>query len=402
MSYRDVLKDRRFASLAVSTLAGRVAQTMFDVALVIFVVADLHHPAAAGLAVLLATLPGLILSPVSGTFLQGRNVTGWMTVDYAVKGIAAIGIALCVSADPSGMWTLWGLAFLSSVTSAFGNVAMRSYISFVLTAKLRGPANGLDSTLSAVADMAGPALAGVAVIAVGGRMSVAAVGVVFLLAAAIALSSGRLVHEPGAATRVLHVAKAIREVVSHPVLRQLTGVYFLYQVAIGILVVASPLLITSRFKLDISWVGISWSIAGVAGIAASLLAGRYADQGLERRMMSAGAALTVTGLTGLFAFNNVFGLFAAFVPLGIAVGLLDVGLLTLRQAALPSSGATGTLAVSSSLNLAGYPAGAMLGGLLSGHGAEVQIGISFGFAVMALAMCKWLPRDLCSERATEA
>lgn len=403
MSYRNILKDRRFARLAMATLAGRVAQTMFDVTLVIFVVADMQRPAAAGFAVLLATLPGLVLSPISGTFLQGRNVTGWMMVDYAIKGVAAIGIALGVSTEPSGMWALWGLALLSSVTSAFGNVAMRSYISFVLTAKLRGPANGLDSTLSALADMAGPALAGLAVIAVGGRMSVAAVGVVFLLAATIALTSGRLVHEPGvASTRVLHITKAIREVVSHPVLRQLTGVYFLYQVAIGILVVASPLLITSRFQLDISWVGISWSIAGVAGIVASLAAGRYVELGRERRMMSTGAALTVIALTGLFTLSNVFGLFVAFVPLGIAVGLLDVGLLSLRQAALPSSGATGTLAVSTSLNLAGYPAGAMLGGLLGGYGTDVPIGISFFFAVIALAMCKWLPRDFCGERATEA
>jgi hypothetical protein len=54
---------------------------------------------------------------------------------------------------------------------------MRSYISFAIAAKMRGPANGLDSTPSALGDMAGPALAGVTVIAFGGRMSVAAVGV---------------------------------------------------------------------------------------------------------------------------------------------------------------------------------------------------------------------------------
>jgi MFS family permease len=375
---------------------------MFDVTLVIFIVADMQRPAAAGLAVLLATLPGLVLSPISGTFLQGRNVTGWMTVDYTIKGIAAIGIAFGVSAEPLGMWILWSLALLSSVTSAFGNVAMRSYISFILTAKLRGPANGLDSTLSAVADMAGPALAGLTVIAIGGRMSVAAVGVVFLLAAVIALTSGSLVHESGASTQGAHIAKAIREVFSHPVLRQLTGVYFLYQVAIGILVVASPVLITSKFELDVSWVGISWSIAGVAGIFASLTVGLYVELGRERRMMTMGAALTVMGIAGLLTFNNAFGVFVAFLSLGIAVGLLDVGLLSLRQAALPSTGATGTLAVSSSLNLAGYPAGAMLGGILAGHGADAPIGVSFCFAVMALAMCKWLPREVCGERTTKA
>ncbi len=402
MSYRDTLRDRRFTRLAVSTLAGRVAQTMFDVTLVIFVVADLHRPSSAGLAVLLATLPGLALSPVSGTFLQGRNVTAWMTVDYTVKGVAALGIGFGVSTAPSGVWLLWGLALLSSMTSAFGNVAMRSYISFALAARLRGPANGLDSTLSALADMAGPALAGVAVIAFGGRMSVAAVGVVFLLAAAVALGSGRSIHEEGGGMQFRHAVNAIREVWVHRVLRQLTSVYFLYQVAIGILVVASPLLITSQFKLDISWVGVSWSIAGVAGIAASLLAGHYVTPGLERRLMSTGAALTITGLVGLFALSNVFGLVAAFLPLGIAVGLLDVGLLTLRQAVLPKVGATSTLAVSSSLNLAGYPAGAMLGSLLSGRGTNIQVGIALSFAVMALVMCKWLPRDLGEKQSAEA
>ena len=248
--------------------------------------------------------------------------------------------------------------------------------------------------------MVGPAFAGLAVIAIGGRMSVAAVGVVFLSATAIALTSGSLVHESGAPTRVAQTANAIRAVFSHPVLRKLTGVYFLYQVAIGILVVASPLLITSRFGLDVSWVGICWAIAGVSGIFASLAAGLYVELGCERRMMSSGAALTAIGVTALFMLNNVFGVFVAFLSLGIAVGLLDVGLLSLRQAALPSSGATGTLAVSSSLNLAGYPAGAMLGGLLAEHG-DAPIGASFCFAVMALVMCKWLPQDVCGERSTK-
>jgi len=175
-------------------------------------------------------------------------------------------------------------------------------------------------------------------------------------------------------------------------------VYFLYQVAVGILVVASPPIIADRFKLDVSWVGISWSIAGIAGIVASLLAGRYIAAGRERRMMSTGAALVVIGIAALFALNSVLGLVLAFLPLGVAVGLLDVGLLTLRQSALPSSGATGTLAVSSSLNLAGYPTGAMLAGLLSVHGLNIQIGTAFAFSVMSLAMCKWLPEPFCESK----
>ncbi|MEX3958476.1 MFS transporter [Trinickia sp. EG282A] len=402
MSYWDVLKDQRFARLAVSTLVGRVGQVMFDVTLVIFIVADLREPSAAGVAVLLATLPGLVLSPFSGSFLQGRNVTGWMAADYAIKGLAAMGIGLAASTGPSGLWLLYGLALLSSITSAFGNVAMRSYISFALAARLRGRANGLDSTLSAVSDMAGPALAGLAVIVFGGRMSVAAVGAVLMFAAVVALSCGRSIHEPGGGMQLRDVVNAMREVWVQPVLRQLSGVYFFYQVAIGILVVASPLLITARYNLDVSWVGISWSVAGAAGIIASLVAGHYVTSGVERRLMFAGAVLTVIGLVGLFTFTNVPGLIAAFVPLGIAVGLLDVGLLTLRQAVLPKVRATGTLAVSSSINLAGYPAGATLGGLLSERGADSQLGAALAFAVMALVMCKWLPRDVAKKETAKA
>ncbi|MFF7587938.1 MFS transporter [Kitasatospora purpeofusca] len=391
MSYRKVLADRICAQLALSTAVGRFAQVMFDVTVVIFVVQDLHRPAAAGLAVLLATLPGLLLSPLSGGFLQGRNVTAWMAADYLIKAAATLGIAFGASAGAGGIWTLWGLALLSSLTSAFGNVAFRSYVALSLPAPLRGAANGLDSMVSGLAAMAGPALAGIAVTVFGGRHSVAVVGAAYLAAALVAAASGRTTPEAGGEVGLRSAVEAVRGILVHPVLRGLTGVYFLYQVAVGVLVVALPQLVSAGFGAAPSWTGTSWSIAGALGIVSSLAAGHRIADGAERRFLVVGAALTALGLAGLFLHSAVFWLAAMFVLLGVAVGPMDVGLLSLRQRLLPDSGATATLAVSASLNMAGYPAGAMVGGLAAGLGLGAQTGVALGCALLSLALCARLP-----------
>lgn len=400
MTYRTVLADGVFARLVFATLVGRFAQVMFDITLVIFVVQDLDSPGAAGLAMLLATLPGLLLSPMSGSFLQGRNVTGWMAIDYCVTAVAAVGIAFGASDGTHGVWLLWGLAFLSSLTSAFGNVALRSYIALSLPPNLRGAANGLDSTTSGLAAMIAPALAGLAIVLVGGRQSVTIVGMAFLAAALVAATSGRTTLETQGEVLWRSAVQAIGTIVVSPVLRWLTGVYFMYQVAIGILVVALPVLVIEGFEAGPSWVGTSWSIAGVAGIASSIIAGHRVADGTERLFLTVGAAVTSTAVVGLFVHTHVSWLAVVFLLLGLAVGPMDVGLLSLRQRVLPAAGATATLAVSSSLNMAGYPAGAMMGGLLASLGLYVLTGAALACSLAALALCALLPADAGSFQRT--
>jgi MFS family permease len=401
MSYRAVLRDRTYTLLTVSTAAGRFAGVMFDIAVVIFIVQDLGQPAVAGLVVLLANLPGLILSPVSGSFLQGRDLTRWMAVDFAVKAAATLGIAFAPSQGAGSVWLLCALALLSSLTSAFGNVALRSYIALALRPELRGPANGLDSVLSGIAAMAGPAAAGVAAAVVGGRESVAVVGVLYLVAALVGVVSGRTLLEGGGdGIRARGLVEAVRTIAVEPTLRGLTGVYFLYQAAIGVLVVALPQLVTTSFGLDTSWTGASWSVAGSVGIVAALLAGRWIAPGLERRYLFVGTVTASVAIAGLFADATAWWLVAVFVLIGASVGPMDVGLLTLRQTALPEGRATVTLAVSASLNMSGYPAGAMVGGLLAGVGMTAQVGTAFGCGVLAVAITALIPRPRAGTSAT--
>lgn len=167
--------------------------------------------------------------------------------------------------------------------------------------------------------------------------------------------------------------------------------YFLYQVAVGVLVVSLPQLVSAGFGAAPSWTGTSWSIAGALGIVSSLAAGHRIVDGVERRYLTIGAVLTALGLAGLLLHSTVVWLAAMFVLLGVAVGPMDVGLLSLRQRLLPDTGATATLAVSASLNMAGYPAGAMVGGLAAGLGLGAQTGVALGCALLSLALCARLP-----------
>lgn len=391
MSYRALFRDRTYRRLILATAGGRLGQVMFDVTIVLFGMNELQQPVAAGFAVLLSTLPGLILSPLAGSFLKGRDLTRWMTVDFALKGVATLGIAYGAGTHAGGIALMLALATLMSVTSAFGSVALRSYIALAVDPDMRGCANGIDSVSAGLAALVGPVFAAITVAMLAGRNGLAVVGIIYLAAAATAVVSGRTLLESGTDARLRAAARAVWSIVVVPTLRGLTAVYFLYQAAIGVLVIALPILIGALHGANPSWVGWCWSVAGGCAVLAALGAGRMVTPGRERGFMVIGIATTSLAVASLLLPGTAWWILGSFLVLGAGAGPIDVGLMGLRQSVLPRHGATAILAVSSSVNMSGYPVGAFVGGIVAALGPTALVVASLSCSALGLVSALLLP-----------
>src|SRR5258708_16076551 len=75
-------------------LFGRVGGSMFNVALVLFVLQRYHSPQLAGLATFLSIFPGLVVSPLAGALLDRHGRARLVVLDYLIPAFTVSLIAV--------------------------------------------------------------------------------------------------------------------------------------------------------------------------------------------------------------------------------------------------------------------------------------------------------------------
>ena len=173
----------------------------------------------------------------------------------------------------------------------------------------------------------------------------------------------------------------------HPTLRGLALGYALNLVTWGILVVAVPVALARHYPPG-TWELVSgalWAGAGVAGAAGALAAGRTSKAGREVPTMALCMAATALAVWPLAALGGVAGLALGLALTGLLAGPIDVGVLTLRQRRTDPALLGRVMAVSMSLNMAGFPIGAALGGMLAGWSLPAAFGAAALASLLAAA-----------------
>ena len=93
-SYRALLRVPGFPRLALATLLVRAGASMWQLALVLFVLQRYGSPSLAGISVFLAIAPGVLVSPIAGALLDRFGRVRLMVSDYAVSAAALAGIVV--------------------------------------------------------------------------------------------------------------------------------------------------------------------------------------------------------------------------------------------------------------------------------------------------------------------
>ncbi len=283
-------------------------------------------------------LPWLLVSLVSGALadrLDRRRLMGMVHLGRtALMGI----VAAAVATDTVVLPLLYGVAFALGTAETLADSAASALLPAVTRRQDLERANGrLEATVTITNQFAGPAL-GVAV------FSAVAAGP-FLLDSLLLAGAGALVLalrppargevRPSGASLRHDIAEGLRWLWGSPVLRALTGLSAVMNLAINAMVGILVLYALEVLRLTEAGYGVllvSWAVGGVlGGLGAAEISGRL-GRGATLLVASStlAATLMVTGLTSSAAVAAVMqGL------MGFAGGLWAVVTVSLRQSLVP-------------------------------------------------------------------
>ena len=390
-SYRATLAVPGFGGLAAATFVGRTAEAMLSVVMVLFVLQRFHSPTLAGLAVLAGLGPSLALSPIAGALLDRHGRVRLIIFDYIVGG-SALGATAALSA--TGHLTpalLLALAVVGGITGMFSAAGLRSVVPLLLPPDLWGRGNAIDSSGYTITVIVGPALGGL-LFGLLGPEGALAIGAGLYGAGAASLFGFR---EPGSRTEspesLLRSSLAgLRYVLNHRTLRGIAASLTLLNIGAGIAVVAVPVLVLRDLHSSSATVGILLAFQGIGGVIAGFAFGRLDTSRRSRQLVM--ATIVVTGLgTAVIAVAPSLALVAAGILLvGLAQGPMDVTLFSLRQRVTGPKWYGRAIAISMSLNFAGFPVGSGLSGVFVGVGPRFALAaaaaMAFGGAGIAALM----------------
>jgi MFS family permease len=385
-SYRALLHVPGFQRLAMSTLLVRAGASMWQLALVLFVLQRYGSPSLAGLSVFLAIAPGVLVSPLAGALLDRFGRVRLMVSDYVASAVALTGIVVLASVQ-APLWAILVLVVFGSVMNPLGTAGSRSLFPTVIPTHLWDRANAVDSMFYMVTTVLGPPLAGAIVALFSPEAAIAATAAVFLVGA-IALAGMPDVHIPRA-DRVGLLAEAragIAYVLRHRTLRGLAVGMSVVNVGQGIVIVALPVLVLERGYGGPQLVGALWSLMGLSGITSGLLAGRWGSIGRERPLLVGGILGIGAGIAAIASAPSLGAIFVGVILIGIAGSVMDVALFSLRQRVTDPAWFGRAFAVSMHLNYSGIPIGSALSGPLLAISTPLALTVAVAFAVAAAAL----------------
>jgi len=375
-SYRALFSVSGFPRLAFATVLVRAASSMWQLALVLFVLQRYGSASLAGVAVFLAIAPGVLVSPLAGALLDRYGRVRLMVADYAVSAMA-LGLIVVAANAHAPLPAILVLVVISSVMNPLGTAGSRSLFPLVVPRQLWDRANALDSMFYMVTTVLGPPLAGAITAFVSAEAAIGATAVVFVAGAA-ALAGVRDVPATREITRsVLEEARdGIGYVLRNRSLRGLAVGMSVVNLGQGILLVGLPVVVFERLRADM----------GVVGVGVGLAAGRIGSAGRERAMLVGGILVIGVGFASIAFASSLLALVLGVICVGGGSAVMDVALFSLRQRVTDPEWFGRAFAVSMHLNYSGIPVGSAISGPLLGVSTPFALLVAVGFALAAAGL----------------
>jgi MFS family permease len=392
ISYRRLIRLPNVLALLATICLARLGGRMFLVAIVFHALAAFHSPSLAGWISFAALAPGLVISPLAGAFLDRAGAIRGVLLDLAIGATLMLVLAAEVAFHRASPMALLALTALWSLTNPLSAAGVRVLLPRLVPAHGLDKANALDTAIHGVVDVAGPSLAGVLVGFANPAMVFLLIAVPFAAAALSAACLRQAAQAPRSSRGFLGQAiEGLLHVVRTPLLRGLAVGYALNNFTWGMLVVAVPVFMASRYSAG-TWesaAGLVWAGAGLAGGLGSIAAGHARLIGREVKAMTVSMTLTAVAVWPVAAAFGVAGLAVGLAIVGLLAGPIDVGLLTLRQRRTEPALLGRVLAVSMSINTTGFPIGSALAGALAGWSVSLVFVVA-ALASLAGAMATWM------------
>ena len=318
--YGRLRRTQGYVTFFSAATSARIADEMFSVAVVLYVLDRTGSAVVAGATVACVTFPSLITAPLLGGWLDltGRRRIA-MICDQLLAASGLTLILLLAGNVPDAVVPALGLVIGFTYPLSFGGFT--SLIPVVVPEDLLSPANALEATSFNTALIAGPALAGT-IVAIFGPAEAIIVEIVLTVAAlALILRIPGLDRPPRRdfASLGAIVRAGLLHLVRTPPLLGGTLIGGIGLGGLGLLTVAFPFFAVEHLDAGRSAAGYLW-----AAFAAGSAIGAVAFTGLQRRFAPERIMVVAIGVLGLVMLTWPL---AESVPVAMALialgGLVD-------------------------------------------------------------------------------
>ena len=307
--YRQLLADRRFRRFFLGSAVSSVGAATTDLGIVLLSI-QLAAPDPAGLIALATSaylLPALVTGLVGGRLYDAADDSRLLVVDSLNRGACLTGVAGLAIAGALTAPVFVALLVVAAVTRPAGGAGEKGLMRVLVQPRQYLTANSLVQGGDQLANMLGPALAGL-VAAFSSPAYVFAVDGLsfFVFAAAVGTLRLKPTTAPGAGSRSVVLDPPPRGPRQASRLRVLFGLTFLFFFLYGPFIVGFPLqmqaLAAEEGHSSSFLLGLAWSVFGVGSVLGGLLFGLH--QATARPVLLAaivgawGAGSLAAGLAG--------------------------------------------------------------------------------------------------------
>jgi MFS family permease len=348
-----------------------------------------HHSASAvGAVMALQFGPQLLFLPLTGFAADHFNQRRLLMATQAALGACALTLGALTVAGVVQLWHVYLLAFLQGTAAAFDAPVRQTFVAELVGDQDLPNAVALNSTSFNAARMVGPAIAGVAISAIGTGWAFLINGASFgaVLLSLCLLRASELRPNTRARRAKGSLLGGFRYVWSRPDLKATLAMLFL----IGTFGLNFPIFISTMavrvFHTDARGFGLLSSIMAVGTLSGALIAAARDKIGFGSLLL--GAAVFGVGCT-LAALAPGYWLFAAaLVVIGVAALTFANATNSLMQLSTEPSMRGRVMALRIGVALGGTPIGAPTVGWVADHFGPrwaLGVGAMAGFAAAVVA-----------------
>jgi MFS family permease len=348
-----------------------------------------HRSASAvGVVMALQFAPQLLLLPWTGSAADHADQRRLLFATQAAMGALALALGALTVSGAVRLWHVYVFAFLLGCAAAFDAPVRQVFVSQLVGDEDLHNAVTLNAMSFNIANLVGPAVAGLLIAAVGTGWAFVLNGVSFLaVLASLLLLRPQELHQVARARRSRGgFAEGLRYVSRRPDLIAILAMLFL----VGTFGINFPIFISTMavrvFHADARGFGVLSSVMAVGTVAGALLSAMRGRPGLARLLWSAGLLGVGFTLAGLAPTYWSFA--AALVVVGVAYLTFVNATNTLMQLSTEPSMRGRVMALRVGVALGGMPVGAPAVGWVADHyGARWALGVgaASGFAAAAVA-----------------
>jgi len=381
------LQHPAFQRLWLGLSISRMGDQLTIIALIWFVLQLTGSGVAIGLLLLCFQLPAMVSSPLIGKLLDRCQPRLIMSIDNFGRAVIIAAIPFLYWSGTLHLWMVYGLALCAGILAPATEVGVRVVIPRLVTWKELERANALSSISWDAATLVGPAIAGFLVLFINAPAVLLLDAATFLFMGAMVGSLPRLAQtqaveqaSPGKRTLL-----GFGTIIATPGVLWLTMLTLLFLFAQGLTEVAIPLYSQRMLGAGSAGYGLLMSAFGAGSLLAlALLSQRWASR--ERQGVTLALILLFSGLLllPLLLIHNLPVAMFVLALAGCAAAPYYVVEQSLIQRIVPEQLRGQIFGARGAINVAGYPLGGAVGGILLGvMAAPLVIGVP---ALLCIAM----------------